>query len=74
MICKCFHPFIVFSFCCYFLGCAEAFWFDAVPFAFAFGVRSKKAATKTDIKEPTICVFFCEFYGLGSYIQVFNPF
>ena len=43
--------------------------------AFAFGVKSKKKKkiiAKTDVKVLTAYVFFQEFYGFRSYVQIFH--
>ena len=40
--------------------------------AFVFGVRLKKIIAKTYVKELTTYVFFCEFYGFRSYMEVIH--
>ena len=74
MICTCFHSVHCLFILLLFPWLCRSFLVWGNTFAFVFGVRSKKAVTKTDVKEPTTYVFFCEFCGFRSYIQVFNPF
>ena len=63
-----------------FYHCAKAFWFDVVPsvsFGFCFlclWSQSHKNIIKTNVSAITSYVLFLGFYGLTSYIQVFNPF
>ena len=82
MICKYFLPFsrLPFHFVDGFLCCEEAFSFvDIAPLVyfyfccFCFWCQIQKIITKIYVKELTIYVFFLEFYGIRSYIQVFNP-
>ena len=52
-------------------------WSHLISFAFislAFEVRSTRTFAKTDANEVTAYVFFYEFYGFRSSIQVFNSF
>ena len=59
------------------LCCAVQFQFDIVPFFLYFcfhclGRHIHKNTSKTDVNEVTVSVFFQEFYGFRSYVQVFT--
>ena len=54
-----------------------SFSLDVLPFAFialTFFVRCKKSSQRLCQGTYHIYIFFCEFYGFTSSIQVFNPF
>ena len=42
--------------------------------AFAFGVRFKKSLPRPTSRSLLPRIFFLEFYGFRSYVQIFNPF
>ena len=60
-----------------FLCCAEAFWFDVVPFYFAFVSFAWGDISKKILLRPMLKNMLCFLLGVlcfRSYIQVFNPF
>ena len=60
-----------------FLCCAEAFWFDVVPFNFAFVSFAWGDISKKILLRPMLKSILCFLLGVlcfRSYIQVFNPF
>ena len=60
-----------------FLCCAEAFWFDVVPFYFAFVSFAWGDISKKILLRPMLKNMLCFLVGVlcfRSYIQVFNPF
>ena len=78
VVCKHFLPFRCLPFCSvdHLLCCAELILFDVVTFIFAFVafMVSNPKYCHQDQCQGASRVFFWEFYGFRSHVQIFNPF